>query len=1407
MRIKDEAGGANPSYQGYDYQKLVTVWVALTLIFGPDACADEVIVEPASHDDVKARLVVPEDDADSNLTAVAGDELHVQIKFRGAGHWSAKDFAGVVNDKPGKGKRGPVRRSRAKDLLLREPQRRYVFITNTSVDGALSKGRVSGPAERPESTFLPTNLNLNAEQKAKLSGRFALIEQMTPPETRRRIDQLLTERLHVPTQNLDLCVSHLKRLVEDRFLEVPDPLRRADIEKIAEGLGGLAHANPNLAHYVPPANWIDADSRLKQKGAVLLVGPSGYGKSLTAESLVDDRRQANPPFRIVREIVGISGIEEAFATPGRVLFHLEDPWGQSGLDKDAAARWTSRLITLIRQASAEKQFVITSRSEIYREALGEAPAPLWSDRAIVIDDSAYDLMARRSILYGNLTSAGSWRQDLARQHEERLLRNLRTPLEINTFTRELRAALKPADANIDKLIDRALTDSRKHVVMEHVRSFGDRGVGGAAVLWALLRFSRGLQPDRLRMLRRTLDRASGPDVALDDLADHLAQTQLEVRSDGAFIAHSKVVEALESLACTYPRTAETALNAVAAAACELAAGDPNWLDELQRLVDGARAQQNKGIELEDKVIAALDAFLTESLTYSLGKPSQFRSAWQAASSRLSGNTPIGQLVQWLDRGVPRENGQWDFGWRPPKTTKADLQAVLAADPSLTIVKGFIYHILPSTNEHYHANDLLPWLMAFGVDLTKAFLTAGKEVVRATRFVMSADAISECALAWPAPPYDEVWAQILKLDAAVDLTLTASKEKRRQAWQGELDFAEQLFVQEQTEEEGPSATNYARGYVRARRRQEGFSWIPLHPMPDLVLPLWAELMRTDPASVTAAEIDAFFLAAKDDDPLQAEGLRVIGERRLLFARERVSAALTTGGPKALEAAVHALSWLESDGNGSSGRQAAEPVLLRLMRDLSSTRAAMLAPRIAGVAHGPAKASLASRVLAASQPSARAAVHLTLSQSLGADNDTLIQRFRELAPGEAGTLMAEGPRGLARLLLLISAVEGLDISTVARTWIVSDDGDDAQTAIAALAQAGGSANVAIIASALTHPEFSVRRKAIQELAPDAVDTCRLRIFEMANDASAPVRATVAQVIGEQGWSDGLDTLLSLLHDTRNYARHPERQRRDEPEYHVARAAADALARFDSLPAPMIDAILEFLDVGDEQPIDVTLHAKLLDLLTKPDTQKVWRTLERALKDDHVVGGADENLYPIRYAAAWSIVLRLSNRPFEIDLAPWTDVEASADHLDSQLAAPALLALGFKLEKTCDASTLQALRGSNSSPARVALGLSMIDDRDCAQKLAVQHDLLPGDHPLFDNTADISTDKATFKRWPLSENGLEWLSSLADGTDVERVLLFVMAQRTGVPLGNPDFEPWALRRRATIPITTFAELFGME
>lgn len=1403
MAINDD-GGANSSYQGYDYQKLVTVWVALRLMFGPDASTDRVTVEPASHDDIKADLGVSPEAAEGNLTVAAAGELHVQIKFKGAGAWSPKDFAGVVNDKPAQGTRGPKPRARAKALMLADEKRRYVFITNASVDGSLAAGRVNSPEQPSDPTFTPANLDLNVGED--LAGRFALIEGMTLDATRQKIGQILMETLHVPSQGLDGCVERLKRAVEDRFLAVRAPLHRNDVEKIAEAFGGLPHANPQLAFYVPPANFDSAEKCLDELGAVLLIGPSGYGKSLTADQLAYDRRQADPPYKIVRREDGLGAIQEACAAPGRVLFHLEDPWGQSGLRKDEASEWTTRISALMQQKAPDKLFVITSRSEIYRAALSASPGPLWSDRAVIIDDIAYDEAARRQILHGKLKGQGNWRQDLAHQHQKRLLRDLKSPLELISFARELIAVTNPLDANVDVLVDRALSDSRLQVVRDQINAYGDRGERGAAVFWALLRFSRGMLHSDLADLRREVDKEREVDIGLDDFAAHLAQTQLTKDGSGAYVAHAKVIEAMEVVARANFRGTEDALNASARAALRLAAAKGSaWISVVERLVTGARSLKDAGVELREEVVEAFDKILIDQLVTAVDEPSAFRTAWRNAVGRLSSCQPIGRLVGWLEYGGPRPKGFEQFAWQPPKVSQSEREALLMADPKLRILMGFIAHQLPWTHIDYDADKLKAWLTPFKVNFAEAFLAAGEVVAQAAEFVMCADAIADCALSGSNPPYDAVWLQIETMQAIVDDMLADAKEDLRQAWQGELDYAHGLRIQERTEVEGPSANQLAKGYVRARRRQDGHGWIAGHPRQDIILPLWAEVMKLNPPEVTITELDAFFTAAGEDDRLQAAGLSVIAERRLEFGRDRVFAALTTGAPKAVEAAVRALSFLEGD-EGRPDRPAAQTILVDLLPTLPATQVAMLASKIIKDESGGWKKRLAQQVLDSTSPETAAAAHLAIACELGADKETLLGCYRALLPGQAETLMDEGPRNLARLLLQLSGEEHLDTQQLAEQWARSDDEDDAQAAVRALAELGTPEARAAIVNALTHAHFEVRRTALNVLAPRSDTAEKTAILDRVADSSAPVRQALAQVIGQQAWPEGLDVLVSLLGDRRNYCRHPEHQRRDEPAYQVARTAAEALARYDTLPPQVLDQITTFL-ADDSGAIDVVLHAMLLDLLTCPDHPTAWTTFERGLTDVHVVGNADENLYPLRYAAAWAIADRISQHPLERDLVPWEAVTAAADHFDAQLAAPLLLALGTQLNVDSDAATLEALRGPNASDVRTALALSMIDDHEAAADMARRYGLLAADHPFLNQADDLSAGDTELSRWPLSTRAREWLDGLREGADVEATLLWMMARRTGIDFGVSEFIPRALRRNTSVPITTFAEMFGME
>lgn len=1390
---EDLGGGANPSYRGYHYQKLVTVWVALELMFGSGAATEEVIVEPASHDDMKARLDVPGEQAEARLK-VHGVDLHIQIKLKGSGHWSARDFAGIVDDAPGGGQRGPAPRDRAKALLLQDPKARYLFITNRSVDATLSRGRVSRPAARPSADFLPTNLKLGAADKVKLAGRFALIDNLTPEAVRTHIAGRLTGELHLPDHKVDAVLNELLQLVEDRLLGLADPLRRGEVLKVVARQGGSPYPDAQLATYVPPTARAEAERKLDSLGGVLLVGPSGFGKTLTARSLVHQHRTAPTPYEILTEADGLPAIQAALSRPGgRYLIYLDDPWGQAGLEREQAARWTKALPDLLRDASEARRVIVTSRTEVYHQALTSRPGAVWEDRRVVVDGAAYDIPARKAILHGKLKAHASWRQDFARQHEDRLVAELATPRELDGFVRQLVATGRPEDADIWALIGKAQEDGRRAVVLDQVRGHGDPGLNGAAVLWALLRQSRRVAPSRLTILRRRMERSGGIELALDDLAAALAPTQFDREADGTLSAHSKVLEALEILARDFYRQAERALNTAARTLLELAASDASWLDELQRVAEAAARLEGAGVVLDEAVRGAIDDRLLDVVLDASSSAHRFQGVWTSTTWRISQARPLGRLLHWLRVGAPKAGKPkgLDFGWRPPAITDAELAEVRAADGAARILQGFVAHILPWTSDNYEADALLPWLAPFGVELTEAFLAGCAVLASDPHYAMSADTVAEGALMGHDPPYDRVWSQVTAMDDAVDAYLTRTREERRAAWQGELDFAVQLHIQDDVEDIAASPAHLAKGYVRARRRREGFGWFADHPRPDLVLPLWSDVLLERHRPPRKDEIDAYFGAAGDDVGLRARGLRVIGEHRLKFGRARVIEALRAGPHEARDAGVRALRHLDGD--------AWETAALDLLAGLDVADLADLAQVLAaeGLYHKD-KVAAAQRALARLSGEPAVIARLALSRILEADNTAVRADFRSLPPATAADLLARGPRGLARLLIVVAAAEGQDIQDLAAAWLASSDEYDALAALAALAEVKTSAARTIMARGLAHPDYKVRRQALNRLAPEADAGERAQLYLAEHDASAPVRERLAQVIGAHQWSDGLPVLIRLLADRRDYTAHPEHLRREELHFGVARAAAQALFAFKPLSPQPLDALLDFVEGGAQSSGDALLHARLIQVLATLDHERIWSLLGARLQDDRVVGGDGENLYPVRYSAAWAVVYRLHEAPTAFRHAPWPQIEAAAAHLDPQLAAPALIALGTRIacEGRISAPDLAVLRGAHSSDARRALVFLLASDPQAAQAMARQHQLLPDDHFLM-------ARPATEDAWDLPDDGA-WRDQLEAGTDVERVVRWLIGRWEA---RDTDFDPAALRRRDAIPIITTSEMFGME
>ncbi|MES9902283.1 MAG: hypothetical protein ABW168_06325, partial [Sedimenticola sp.] len=129
----DAASAGLPSYGGYEYQILATVWLGLELTLSGRAAA--IIVEPPSAEDVAAQLDVPAEAAASHIEV--GKFLQIQIKLRNKFLWNRRAFGALLAGRIKKGTPGPAPRERPVEYLKTTPSCHYILLTNAPVDSGL----------------------------------------------------------------------------------------------------------------------------------------------------------------------------------------------------------------------------------------------------------------------------------------------------------------------------------------------------------------------------------------------------------------------------------------------------------------------------------------------------------------------------------------------------------------------------------------------------------------------------------------------------------------------------------------------------------------------------------------------------------------------------------------------------------------------------------------------------------------------------------------------------------------------------------------------------------------------------------------------------------------------------------------------------------------------------------------------------------------------------------------------------------------------------------------------------------------------------------------------------------------------------------------------------------------------
>jgi hypothetical protein len=1375
---------AKSSYGGYEYQLLVSAWIALDLIIAR-SLTTSIEVEPASEEDIAAELNVNPDSASARIH-VRPDRRRFEIQIKKHSRmWTSSQIRKLIETPKKRGKRGPRRRTRVSDRFAGNPDLYYTLVTNAQVATNARHWVVKSIGDKP---------SVHNSAKPELE-HVSVLEQKIPRLIEYEIDSLLELSARVPLQHVVSCRAELIEAIRSRLLGLrPKRFDDQELIRIIKTHGGMSPQATDL--FVAPASFPELSRRLDERPfALILVGPPGIGKTLVAETLVDEYLHRLRPFEILKDPT-VSEARAAIRSPGQTLLYLEDPWGRYRRISEGDA-WTDELPRLIREANGnpDKRFLITSRSGILADSIninpaGDTPKIARQLGAYVgmLTEADFDAKRRVEILRLHMRDGERWQQDWVHDVASEVVADLTVPQALATFAQRVRSLAREHPRDLAKMISESRTDAIASTVSRQIREH-HAFVESAIVLWIFLGTTESLTPLYARDLSTHLTLHGGTMVDVEKLASYMEANGWIAVNRGQFAAHPTVIEALEKVVEAEPAKAHLLIQAVLSALI-----DRKDIEVAARLI---WRLHERLLPIPDAVRNAVENHLRNAILVT--DDVAFPRAVEMLVRVSKAQDPVSLFV----RALTTTEQIHGFGsWISPKWTQQETETVRMSLDAEKVARRWIR--LSSYQHRTLLNEevVVQFLGSLGWDLTEDFTAAAVDS-------LSRDFVSEIALLGalrvPKPQFDRLLDAALQEYQKVEVWFsTDGLADQRRAEECELNADYSAHVVDEPSERFGSSSRALELIVGERRQREGFNWLLGHPRVALLVDAWAAAIPSSGGEQARDELVA--LLNVSDRANEHRPLETIGRARCKSLTNVLLKALVDG-PFGMKTAA----W-----TGLFGLYTAEELPEVIRPALSNldwvVRGTVLFSARSGnidqgdhFYHDPKPHRVAAlSVLSASE---RAAIEACLA--VQGDEPACRILDTELFVALSG-LTAASDDLLASLAVVAIARTEYDSTDAIQRLVLSED------KWARLHTLRGIAAIVPLDRTLMRRAFEdsfyqCRRFAMYTVANSASSEDRTDIIAMAEDRSAPVREACAQIIGEGAWMEGLMVLCDLLSDRRDRSQSAV-LRDGMPDYHVARKAARSLQKFTTpLPRPIFDRILNFLNAGSNASDDIVVHVILVSVFAAHPDESVPPLIKRLFRSGRRAGGPS-GTFPLRYAAAWAWLNHLSSYPGHGASIPSDDLVSYATHSDSRLAAPALLSLGMSSNtKAADIEKVVHDSGTTADRALLLDAGARMGGKEISDNL-FKNKLRPGEpgRQLLNWCWDTSTPQKIWKqRLKASKEVREWLDYIRRPDPVSAALrLALLSSPRARLLGNVSIDD--LRNDElpeTMPVLSSFNLAGLE
>lgn len=1333
-----DGNGGNQSYAAYNYQIDATIWIGLELMLAKGR-TNEIEIEPPSHEDVEATLSDPDRASLDAGATVPGGRLIIQIKSRTTAPWTSKAFAEVLKGAEpkagGKGKakgkaKGPAPRIRPLNMLVADKTAKYLFVTNESLESGLRPYQNIELLSFPDPEDLPPycRQGYTAEAKAEMGRRIGVCPTVTLEILESRIHKLLDEHGNIPPQRWKNCLKELREAVRERLAgEFGGRWSFDDLFAVIVANGGSRLAHRRYDQFVPPKSFSQIEDALRTANAVIIVGPSGTGKTLTADYIAAGLKRASPAY-LERFVSNAGEARSALTDAGPLFIHLRDPWGDSMPSADAA-RWTAELPLLFRMGDVAHKFLVTTRLDIFKQS---EPGSDLVSYTVAIEPEDYSDDQREQIYDNHAADLTGHARELAIEHRGAVLSRVRRPYEIERFLAALPRENEDAPRTVHQILDDSSIEAISSVIRAQVLGWGPDGIACAAILWGLLVDGGHCELNELRRLLRILLRDHGLAPHLEGFIDFLtAGRNLRFENERVRLQHPRVEEGLRLALATNRAKTEAVLTASVDALLTMADGADSWASQAAvGIMRRASRLDAVEIELSSPAQAGLDEALAARVAVPTGRGSFERAFSDLAQFATPAFAPR-RFSEFLTQLPPRKKGDWPMQtWLPPELSSADIELFRTDPRTVPILRTFIRGVLPFASADYEA-DFLDFARMFSDDLGGAFGDAVETIAAMHAPGDNIETIVDGAVAAGGPGYELVIDAFIKAEEEAGQWYEEVADEQRAAREHEVDAIQADRIFEEPGERHYNADAGLKAVSKSRIAAEGWGWLAGHKHAASLAYSIASSLDNSRASVESASL-RILLDAADDRAAPAIWSVIERNWHEDFRADLESALSRTDiGSKDWRTTLAKLAIRVSPPDGLallSGIAAAMPASRRLQLVLDLERAE--------------RSKAAARAFADSLPTAeRDTAHILLD----IDGQTDVRALMEGRSPEAGQLIAklcpDSSSDLAQILVCLAAPGEGDIVGTAGKLLATGDVDDAMPAMSALRIRDGAVERDLIREALAHSRYRVRRAAMAHLVELGDPQDRAALLAMAKDSSADVRLEWARLMRRHRWPEAEPLLAELLEDERDFSLDRYHGTGTSwPRHSVARAAARALAAYDALSGDTLDAL-----IASRQSHDPFVYCAALGALATRDDPRVPDILRSALHEKGLDGNPDYRV--TAQAAVWGFFDRaIKGLPLEAE--DQMELGGAALHDRDWIAGPALATLGIGGGEFAEALHAELINAGQASRADLLqitaaiferpfgdhpmaativrrLGPSDADEQEAAlQQLAPWYDTLPPD-----------------------------------------------------------------------------------